>query len=166
MPVARWSTSCQMLHIAARNFFFPTGNSAIAVGQCHEQIHCQSGILWRSKRVNLGARRDKLRNLKPRHMQRLLSQSAKWMRHRINSIAQRCCCLVFIASIGSYEKKEKEGSEGLDEPICAERTNLQHRTECPRVLRTHGRMMDRLRTGVAWLGTQLFDKLECGSPTT
>ena len=53
--------------------------------------------------------------LKPRHMQRLLSQPAKWMRRRMNSIAQRCC-LVFIASIGSYDHR------GLDEPIGAERT--------------------------------------------
>lgn len=54
-------------------------------------------------------------------MQRLLFQPAKWMRRRINRISQPCFCLVFIASIGSYE-----GSEGLvvNEPICAERAVL------------------------------------------
>jgi hypothetical protein len=87
----------------------------------------------------------------------------------MNSIAQRCC-LVIIASIGSYEKKKKAASvRGTNQ--CAERTtDLQHRMELPQVLRIHGRTMGRLQTGVAWLGTLVFDELECGgclgSPTT
>jgi hypothetical protein len=141
---------------AERGFFSLTGYSAIAIGQFHEQVHCQCGILLASHKQTgdidnqFRSQKGQITRLRPRHMQRLVFQPAKWMRRRINRIAQPCFCLVFIASVGSYEGS---ASESLEEPnlcraYCTVLTNLRHRTELPRVLRIHGRMMGRLRTGV------------------
>ena len=68
-----------------------------------------------------GHQKGQIMRLKPRRMQRLLSQPEIWIRRRVNSISQRYC-LVFIASIGPYEKKiRKVGARVRRTNLCSSR---------------------------------------------
>lgn len=125
MPVARWGTSCQMLHIVAHVFFFSlailplqlgsvvsrsTANVAsysVANGRRHRQFRGQKGRITRFETSSYAA------------------TSFSTCKMDETSDKQYCTTLLLpcIYCLCRFLRKEGSG-EGLDEPIRAERTVL------------------------------------------